>query len=474
MTQHRLASRTLAVILAVTIAAPQFALARYEPKERNNAFSREEEIKVGQQAAAEVMQQMPILPENDPLTKYIQKLGAKLVSKAPGEKWPYSFRVVNQKEINAFALPGGPMFVNVGTIQAADNEAQLAGVMGHEISHVVMRHATASATSKMKWQAPLSILGAVLGSKGGALAQAAQLGIGFGVNSVFLKYSRDAETEADLVGTDILYDAGFDPKQMAVFFEKLAAEGGGRGPEFLSSHPNPGNRMQRVQQEVASLQPRAYSKNSSDFKSAKQRAMNANPLTAQQIADQAKQGAYKNQVPGGAQAPAGGTPSSSGIQPSSNFKTLNGAAFDVAYPENWAATQGQNSSVLIAPEGGAQGNQIAYGVMIDTYAPQSANSLSDATQQLLSSLTQQNQGLQQAGSPQSIRINGLQGMSVELLGQSPLQNNGQQVRERDWLVTIDRGDGTLNYIVFISPEPDFSSLRPSFEKMLRSFRVRNQ
>jgi hypothetical protein len=202
--------------------------------------------------------------------------------------------------------------------------------------------------------------------------------------------------------------------------------------------------------------------------------MNANPLTAQQIADQAKQGAYKNQVPGGAQAPAGGTPSSSGIQPSSNFKTLNGAAFDVAYPENWAATQGQNSSVLIAPEGGAQGNQIAYGVMIDTYAPQSANSLSDATQQLLSSLTQQNQGLQQAGSPQSIRINGLQGMSVELLGQSPLQNNGQQVRERDWLVTIDRGDGTLNYIVFISPEPDFSSLRPSFEKMLRSFRVRNQ
>ena len=474
MRQHRLASRTLALLIALVIAAPQFALARYEPKERKNAFSREEEIKVGQQAAAEVMQQMPILPENDPLTKYIQKLGAKLVAKAPGEKWPYSFRVVNQKEINAFALPGGPMFVNVGTIQAADNEAQLAGVMGHEISHVVMRHATASATSKMKWQAPLSILGAVLGSKGGALAQAAQLGIGFGVNSVFLKYSRDAETEADLVGTDILYDAGFDPKQMAVFFEKLAAEGGGRGPEFLSSHPNPGNRMQRVQQEVASLQPRTYAKNSSDFKSAKQRAMNANPLTAQQIADQAKQGAYKNQVPGGTQVPAGGVPSSSGIQPSNNFKTLNGGAFDISYPENWAANQGQNAAVLISPEGGAQGNQIAYGVMIDSYTPQTANSLNDATQQLLSSLMQQNQGLKQAGSPQSIRVNGQPGMSVELLGQSPLQNNGQQVRERDWLVTIDRGDGTLNYMVFISPEPDFSSLRPTFEKMLRSFKVRSQ
>lgn len=474
MRQQKLASRIVALVLALTIAAPQLAMARYQPKERANAFSPEDEIKVGQQAAAEAMQQMPILPENDPLTKYIRKVGERLVAKAPGEKWPYNFHVVNQKEINAFALPGGPMFVNVGTIQAADNEAQLAGVMAHEIAHVAMRHATANATSKMKWQAPLSILGAVLGSKGGALAQAAQAGISFGVGSVFLKYSRDAETEADLVGTDILYDAGYDPQQMAVFFQKLEAEGGSRGPEFLSDHPNPGNRMQRVQQEVASLQPRTYAKSSSDFKAAKQRAMNANPLTAQQIADQAKQGAYKNQVPGGAQGPAGTAPTSSGIKPSSNFKTLSAAGFSVSYPENWGSQQGQNGGALIAPQGGTQGNQIAYGVMVDSFSPQTANSLQDATQQLLSSLMQQNQGLQQAGSPQSIRVNGRQGMSVELLGQSPLQNNGQQVRERDWLVTVDRGDGTLNYIVFISPEPDFSSLRPSFEKMLRSFKVNAQ
>src|SRR5919107_1280557 len=110
MTQHRLASRMLALILAITVAAPQFALARYQPRELPNAFSRDDEIKLGQQAAAETMQKMPILPQNDPLTKYIRQLGERLVAHAPGEPWPYSFRVVNQKEINAFALPGGPMF----------------------------------------------------------------------------------------------------------------------------------------------------------------------------------------------------------------------------------------------------------------------------------------------------------------------------------------------------------------------------
>jgi hypothetical protein len=410
------------------------------------------------------------------LTVYVRQLGQKLAAHAPGEPWPYSFRVVNQKEINAFALPGGPMFVNVGTIQAADNEAQLAGVMAHELAHVVQRHATAAATKQMKTQGLLNILGAVLGARGGALAQVAAAGISFGVGSYFLKNSREAETEADLVGTDILYDTGYDPKQMAIFFQKLEEEGGSRGPEFLSDHPNPGNRVQKVEQEVATLQPRTYQSSSSQFASAKKRALAANPLTAQQIAQQAQQGAYKNQGGAGAPTPAptaGGPVTASSIQPSRNYRALTNQGFRMSYPDNWMVSGAQNTpSVTIAPQGGAQNGQIAYGVMIDSFTPQSANSFSDATNQLLSGLMQQNQGMQQTGSPQKIRVNGKPGMSVDLLGLSPLQgNNGQQIRERDWLVTIDRGDGSLNYLVFVAPEQDFSNLRPSFERMLKSFKV---
>ena len=124
-----------------------------------------------------------------------------------GRKWPYSFHVVNQKEINAFALPGGPIYVNLGTIQAADNEAQLAGVMAHEISHIVLRHGTRAATKQMEAQLPLQILGALIGNAG-VLAQLTQMGISFGVGSYFLHNSRQAENEADLLGTDIMYDAG--------------------------------------------------------------------------------------------------------------------------------------------------------------------------------------------------------------------------------------------------------------------------
>ena len=192
--------------------------ARVEPSHGFNMFSAQEEVQAGQQSAAQVAKQLPVLPDSDPVTLYVQRLGQQLAAHAPGEKWPYTFHVVNQKEINAFALPGGPVFVNVGTIQAADNEAELAGVMAHEISHVVQRHGTRAASKQMAAQLPLAILGGVMGQ--GALSQMAQMGLSFGVGSYFLKNSRKAESEADLLGTDIMYDTGFNPRAMADFFRQ--------------------------------------------------------------------------------------------------------------------------------------------------------------------------------------------------------------------------------------------------------------
>src|SRR5205085_12321361 len=149
---------------------------------------------------AQVYRQMPVLPDSSPVTQYIQKLGDKLTAQAPGYRWPYNFHVANVAEINAFALPGGSIFINLGTIQAADNEAQLAGVMAHEISHVVQRHGTRAASKQMGAQLPLAILGGLMGDS--TLAKAAELGISFGVGSYFLKNSCQSESEADLLGTD--------------------------------------------------------------------------------------------------------------------------------------------------------------------------------------------------------------------------------------------------------------------------------
>jgi predicted Zn-dependent protease len=278
-------SRVLLAILLASLmitgtVAPPAAEARYRPTTGMDWFSHDQEIQAGQQAAAQVNRQMPVLPDSDPISRYVQRLGTGLAAHAPGDGWPYSFHVVNVKEINAFALPGGPIFVNMGTIQAADNEAQLAGVMAHEISHVVQRHATRAATKQLMARAPLQVLGGLLGrSLGGQLAQ---YGISFGLGSYFLRNSRQNESEADLIGTDIMYDTGYDPRQMAVFFEKLEGQSGNRSglAQFLSDHPNPGNRARAVSDEVATLRPKSYRQDSAEFRQIKQTVMARKPASS--------------------------------------------------------------------------------------------------------------------------------------------------------------------------------------------------
>ena len=453
-----------AVLLALSLASPQLFEARVQPSHGFDMFSAQEEVQAGQQAAQQATKQLPVLPDSDPVTRYVQRLGKELSSHAPGQKWPYTFHVVNQNEINAFALPGGPVYINVGTIQAADTEGQLAGVMAHEISHVVQRHGTRSASKQMAAQLPLALLGGIMGR--GALSQAAQLGISFGVGSYFLKNSRQAETEADLLGTDIMYDTGFDPHAMSQFFQKLEAQGGSRGPQFLSDHPNPGNRAQLVSQEVSTLAPKQFRGDSAEFRTIKQRVSGMKPLTARQIAAQ--------QQPGASSGSSSNGVSGSDISPSGNMRNFSHSTYSISYPDNWQVFGDQNSAVTIAPQSGVSQNAVAYGVMINDYQPEDPNATVDqATHDLLSSLRQSNPDLRQIGHDENIRVGGVSGKSVDLIGTSPLQDqNGRAVRERDWLVTLKRRDGSLVYMVFIAPDRDFGSLRPSFEQMLRSLRLR--
>lgn len=455
-----LAMRVLAVLLSLCLMAPSFLDARVTPTHGFNLFSAQEEVQAGQQAAAQVPKQVPLLSDSNPITQYVQHLGHELAAHAPGEKWPYTFHVVNQKEINAFALPGGPVYVNLGSIQATDNEAELAGVIAHEISHVVQRHGTRAASKQMAAQLPLAILGGIMGR--GALSQMAQLGLSFGAGGYLLKNSRQSEKEADLLGADIMYDTGFNPQAMAQFFEKIQSQGGSRSARFFSDHPDPGNRVEYVSEEVDTLpRKQQYRSDSDEFRRIKQEVAGMRPLTAQQIAS--------GQTPGGTGGLGRGE-----VEPSSNMRSLDHDYFQISYPDNWQVLGDRSSAVTIAPQNGVSQDAVAYGVMISVYQPEDPGaSLDQHTHALLSSLRQSNPDLRLIGNDESIRVGGVSGRSVDLIGTSPLRDqNGRPAQERDWLVTLERSDSNLLYLVFIAPEKDFGSLRPTFEQMLRTLRVR--
>lgn len=258
-------------ILAVLLAASTLTFAQGPTKFHPgfNLFSKQQDIQLGQESAAEVRKKMPIIHDSF-LTAYVNKVGRRLAASQEAQEsgFPFTFEVVADPTINAFALPGGPMFINTGLLKAVDNEAELAGVMGHEMSHVILRHGTNQAS-----KAKLIELPALLGSEvagGSMLGQLASAGIGLGANSVLLKFSRTAESQADLMGSHIMAEAGYDPRQLAVFFEKLNGEGGARTVQFFSDHPNPDNREHAIEAEVDRMPPRTYGYQTGDFQRMKQ------------------------------------------------------------------------------------------------------------------------------------------------------------------------------------------------------------
>jgi beta-barrel assembly-enhancing protease len=220
-----------------------------------NLFSEKQDIEIGRQSAAEVERQLPVLKDKT-VGSYVNRIGKRLAAVAPGADYPYQFKVLNLSDFNAFALPGGFMYVNRGLIEAAGDEAELAGVMAHEIAHVALRHGTNQVSKAYLAQAGLGALGGILG-KGQTSDIVGAVG-GFGLNSLFLKYSRNAEEQADIVATQMLAKAGYDPMAMARMFERLREQAGrdpGRFEQFFSSHPAPANRSRRVQQEADAVGP---------------------------------------------------------------------------------------------------------------------------------------------------------------------------------------------------------------------------
>src|SRR5262244_594221 len=277
----------LVIQLSAVSGGPEF------PDPGHPGMSREQQRQLGLQAAAQVYKQMPVLPDTSPETQYVRQLGQKLVATIPQQySWPFEFHVIPQKEINAFALPGGPMFVNVGTITAARNEAQLAGFMAHEMSHVYMQHSAKQAAKAQTTGLLAGLAGAVLGATvGGTAQELGQAGIQMGAQGLMLKYSRTDESQADAVGAVILYKAGYNPQALADFFKTLESQGGAP-PQILSDHPNPGNRQEAIQKEIRNWPPKQYAGDSTEFQATRKHAMGVKTYTGEEIAQGAKSGQW--------------------------------------------------------------------------------------------------------------------------------------------------------------------------------------
>jgi len=447
--------RAVACLCVAALAAlPARADNRTPLKVGWNLFSPQDDIKVGLDNSHEAEQQLPML-KDERVESYLNALGKHLAEFAPGEKYPYQFKCVNVADINAFALPGGYIYVNRGLLQTVDNEAQLAGVLGHEISHVALRHGTSQVTKALAPSVGVAVLGSVLGNN--ALGQLVTAVGAFSMNSLLLKYSRTDESEADILGTQIAHDAGYDPHALAQFFVRLGEEEKKLGvpPEFFSNHPSPEHRIERVNEEIEKLGgplPNAK-EDSAEFRDIRRYLFSLPPA--------AKHVEYAESDP-----ESSGTPGRTPDTPSERLQSYENDSVKLQFPANWKAS-GLGSSVTLAPEGGLvtdrRGNRaLAYGMIVNRFEPRTGATLEAATEQLTAELHRSNPSLTVERKPEPMRMANQRALSAYLLNDSPVKG-----REMIWLVTTLRPDGMF-YIVCVAPQPEYDRYSKSFEATLRS------
>jgi Zn-dependent protease with chaperone function len=459
----RAAAFTAVASLSMTVLLAQTAI-----KLPKNKYTPEQDVKLGKEAAAEVRKEYPVI-QNDKITSYLTRLGDRLVAAAPSELknpvYEYSFTPVNLKEINAFALPGGPMFVNRGMFDAATSEGEVTGVMAHELSHVLLRHGTANATKAQNpWlqigQMAGAVGGAVVGgSAGSAIMQGSQLGLG----AVLLRYSRDYEKQADLLGSQIMARAGYDPRALAHMFETIEREtkGGGGSPEWLSSHPNPGNRTQYINKEAAALTI-GPPPDTSEFESIKT-AFAALPSGKSMNAGGKGGGESEPE------ATSVGTPGQPVPRPSSQYRDIKGGKIlQASVPAEWTDLTAKTSIKVVPQNGYGQLNGqtvwshgIEFGI-----TKASSRDLGEATNAWLSAVAQNNPDLKMEGSQQSVRISQRTGLATQLVNPSPLGG-----RERIGLYTTFLADGSLFYYLTLVPENEAAAFQDAFRRIGESIRL---
>jgi len=470
---NHLVARWSACVLAVALfVMPITSLAQTQIKYHSNKYKPTDDVQLGRRAAAEAEQQFPLLRDSE-VQSYVEEVGQRLVASIPPEfqhpEFRYYFKVINASDINAFALPGGPMYVNRGMIQAARSEGEMAGVMAHELSHVALRHGTAQATKAQKYSllaGIAGIAGSILG--GGNLGQLAAGSVGV----YFLKFSREYETEADLLGARIMANAGYDPRELANMFQTIQRQGGGGGG-FFSDHPSPANRYQRINQEAQYLQVRNVSHDNREFIAVNERLRGYG--RAPSMAEIQRSGQrYPNQgdpYPNGDRTGYPNRPSGRVDYPSSRFRSyrvLNVA--QVSVPENWREVTDSNDSIWFAPSGayGSANGQSSFthGVNFGVFQPNSRN-LQQATNEFVNALQQTNGNLRSRGGYMRTTIDGRNALSIAL-------NNVNEATGRQEIVTVittQLRSGEVLYMIAVAPNEDFGNYQNVFQNILRSMQL---
>ena len=466
-------SPVIAALVAASLGVVTLAQTAITPPK--NKYTPEQDVELGREAAAQVRREYPIISD-DQIAGYLDRAGRSLVAAAPSnlnyKVFEYSFTPVNLKEINAFALPGGPMFVNRGMIEAARGEGEMAGVMAHELAHVALRHGTAGATKQQGAGVQLgaiggAILGAIIGGNvGGAIAQGTQLGLG----AYLLRYSREYETQADILGAQILARAGYDPRDLANMFRTIEQQSGGRGgPEWLSSHPNPGNRYERINQEAAQLRisPGGGRENNAAFNRIQNDLRRMSPApTMEEIA----RSGQRNPQNSGRNYPDNARIDGRVEAPSSRYRTYNGGnVFRISVPDNWREFS-ESNSITFAPEG-AFGNYRGQSVFthgaIAGVVNAGQGNLRAASDQYIDALLRGNSYLARQGNYRRGQIDGRDALSITLAGTSNVTGRTEVVT----VYTTTLRNGELFYLINVAPRDQYRDYERAFQAMLNSVQL---
>ena len=459
------ASAVVALVLSSTLVAAQTRITAPP-----NNYTPAQDVELGLKAAAEARQQLPVM-RDDEVTSYVEDIGRRLVAAIPSDlrrpEFRYSFEAVNVREINAFALPGGPMFVNRGMIEAARNEGEVAGVMAHELSHVVLRHGTAQASKATKYEVG-EIAGAVIGSIiGGGWGQVISQGTQFGLGTAFLRFGREFERQADLEGAQIMARAGYDPRDMANMFKTIERQSGSGGPQWLSDHPNPGNRYDYINKEAQSLRVDNPIRDTRGFDQVRSHLSRLSPApTTEQATRNARNGR-----PTGTSGRPGNVPSGRVDPPSGNFRRYDlGSSIRISVPSNWRQLQ-DNDSVTFAPEGAYgqyHGQSIfTHGVELGI-ARNESHDLRSATDELLDSLARANPNMSRPSGYDQVNIGNRRGLRALLSNTS--EATGQ--RENIEVFTAQMRDGNLLYTIAVAPRDQYSAYRGIFDRIVSSIDLR--
>jgi Zn-dependent protease with chaperone function len=459
-------SRNLASIVLVwtMLMMPLAAAAQTNVKMPKNKYKVADDVKIGREASTEVEKQFPILNEAD-ATRYVETVGRRLVAAIPSPyqqpEFRYTFKIVNARDINAFALPGGPMYVNRGMIEAANNEGEMAGVMAHEIAHVALRHGTAQATQQSNPLNQILGIGAILGGAILGGQTGAQLGQMVAAG-YFLRYSRDYETQADTLGAQIMANAGYDPIDLANMFKTIEKESGGTsGPEWLSSHPSPANRYENINRErgLLRISPNPI-KNTAQFERTQSRLRQ---LPKAQTMKEIEAKAKNNQ---GQSPTANGKYESRVELPSSRTRNYSsGNWIRMTVPSNWQEFPAE-SEVWFAPQGAYGDSGITHGALVGIYRGNSTD-LAQATEDYVDGILQSNDYLRKRSNYSQTYVGNRQGYGIVLSGRSPI--TGRTEVATVYTTMLKTGD--LFYIVTVSPENESASYTNAFRNMVRSIRL---